>query len=254
MMDPNVQLVMRGYRKKSKEALQEILEPFAGVTTECLQEWIDYERVVCIRSKSTENHSLSPAEEYCLVLEELTKYRGVFATDVNKDKKRLETKLKKKGKKAGVKWDSTNVDYLRTLKTAQEKLRLQILETLQQTTAERLFLLDLMKKYARGQAVAIRLGKQLKQTNKKIREQLSLYNAVGGEVVKMPTHLSFEDVKSCDSKLWDILKSSDVGAWRTSVPVSVKQQAVRLFCMTQSCRRKGTFDFRNEVNITFLFQ
>ncbi|XP_052260802.1 uncharacterized protein LOC127864949 [Dreissena polymorpha] len=109
--------------KKSKEALQEILEPFAGVTTECLQEWIDYERVVCIRSKSTENHSLSPAEEYCLVLEELTKYRGVFATDVNKDKKRLETKLKKKGKKAGVKWDSTNVDYLRTLKTAQEKLR-----------------------------------------------------------------------------------------------------------------------------------
>ena len=24
-----------------------------GVTTECLQEWIDYERVVCIRSKST---------------------------------------------------------------------------------------------------------------------------------------------------------------------------------------------------------
>ncbi|KAH3836791.1 hypothetical protein DPMN_110166 [Dreissena polymorpha] len=61
---------------------------------------------------------------------------------------RLETKLKKKGKKAGVKWDSTNVDYLRTLKTAQEKLRLQILETLQQTTAERLFLLDLMKKYA----------------------------------------------------------------------------------------------------------
>ncbi|KAH3749503.1 hypothetical protein DPMN_184001 [Dreissena polymorpha] len=131
-----------GYRKKSKEALQEILEPFAGVTTECLQEWIDYERVVCIRSKSTENHSMSPAEEYCLVLEELTKYRGVFATDVNKDKKRLETKLKKKGKKAGVKWDSTNVDYLRTLKTAQEKLRLQILETLQQTTAERLCLLD----------------------------------------------------------------------------------------------------------------
>jgi hypothetical protein len=60
-----------------------------------------------------------------------------------------------------------------------------------------------------------------------------LYNAVGGEVVTMPTHLSFEDVKSCDSKLWDILKSSDVGAWRTSVPVSVKQQAVRLFCMTQ---------------------
>ncbi|KAH3772111.1 hypothetical protein DPMN_173446 [Dreissena polymorpha] len=88
-----------------------------------------------------------------------------------------------------------------------------------------------------GQAVAIRLGKQLKQTNKKIREQLSLCNAVGGEV-KMPTHLSFEDVKSCDSKLWDILKSSDVGAWRTSVPVSVKQQAVCLFCMTQSCRRK----------------
>ncbi|KAH3702989.1 hypothetical protein DPMN_078017 [Dreissena polymorpha] len=54
----------RAEERKSKEALQEILEPFA------------------------ENHSLSPAERYCLALEELTKYRVVSVADETKDKKR----------------------------------------------------------------------------------------------------------------------------------------------------------------------
>ncbi|KAH3822501.1 hypothetical protein DPMN_124281 [Dreissena polymorpha] len=76
------------------------------------QEWIDYEWVVCIRSKST-------------VLEELTKYRVVFVTDETKDKKRY-------------------IAYPGDLSTDH---------------CREAVLLDLMKKYARGQAVAIRLGK-----------------------------------------------------------------------------------------------
>ncbi|KAH3826674.1 hypothetical protein DPMN_128584 [Dreissena polymorpha] len=77
------------------------------------------------------------------------------------------------------------------------------------------------------------IGQAAKEKEKQMREQLSLYNAVGGEVINMPTHLAFDDVKSCDGNLCDNLKSSDVNARRTSVPVSVKQQAVRLYCMIQ---------------------
>jgi hypothetical protein len=60
----------------------------------------------------------------------------------------LEAKVKRLGKTAAVSWCCTDPDYLQSLKTAKEKTRLQVLENLHQTSAERLFLLDLMKKYA----------------------------------------------------------------------------------------------------------
>lgn len=154
--------------------------------------------------------------------------------DSSKDN-RLESKEKKYRKSAGVSWVSTDPAYLQSLKTAKEKTRLKVLEKLQQTAAEGLLLLDLMKKYARGQSVAVLLGKQLKKTNKKIKEQLFLYNAVSGEHVDLPVKLDFDDIKSVEGILWDSLKSADEYTERTviPVPVSVKQQSVRLYCMTK---------------------
>ncbi|KAH3882473.1 hypothetical protein DPMN_006413 [Dreissena polymorpha] len=68
----------------------------------------------------------------------------------------------------------------------------------------------------------------------------------------MPTHKPFDDVKSCDSNLWDILKSLDVGARRTSVPVSVKQKDFVLYCMTQRAAEEKEL-VKSKIESTLLF-
>jgi hypothetical protein len=82
-----------------------------------------------------------------------------------------------------------------------------------------------------GQSAAIRVSKQLKKTNKKIKEQLRSYNIIGGELVSLPLKLEFDDVKSCDGELWDALKSKSETVQRHSVPVSIKHQTVKWHCM-----------------------
>lgn len=100
--------------------------------------------------------SLSPKEEYSLAIENLSKTRTLEKQNI----KKIENGMKKWEKQLCLTWTEDSPLYQENLTSAKEKQRMAILTRLQQVTAERLFLLDLMKKYAKGQAVAIRLSKK----------------------------------------------------------------------------------------------
>ncbi|KAL3852865.1 hypothetical protein ACJMK2_016474 [Sinanodonta woodiana] len=64
--------------------------------------------------------------------------------------------------------------------------------------AERTFLLQMMKKYARGQAVAIRLGRQLRKVNAAVQRHLKEYNLLEGSKMPYPEKLDLDSLKSLE--------------------------------------------------------
>ncbi|XP_053402702.1 glutamic acid-rich protein-like [Mercenaria mercenaria] len=81
-----------------------------------------------------------------------------------------------------------------------------------------------------GQAVATRLSKQLKQTNKKIKGHLVEYNELGGHQTGLPVKLHFNDVKDTDAAIWTGLQ---LHATSDAVPHRVQQQAVQYYSMVK---------------------
>ncbi|KAK3595890.1 hypothetical protein CHS0354_014722 [Potamilus streckersoni] len=63
---------------------------------------------------------------------------------------------------------------------------------------ERTFLLQMIKKSARGQAVAVRLGRQLKKVNTAVQHHLKEKNLLEGSKMPYPDKLDLDSLKSLE--------------------------------------------------------
>ncbi|XP_071149465.1 uncharacterized protein [Mytilus edulis] len=116
-----------------------------------------------------------------------------------KEVKRLEASLLKIEKKYKIQsWDQKCEDYTQFLKQANKQQKIKLLASLKQLVVERCFLLSLVKRYAKGQAVAIRLNRQLKRVGKNMTKALNQYNGIGEHTGQLPDLLEFNDIKSSD--------------------------------------------------------
>ncbi|XP_052077894.1 uncharacterized protein LOC127715794 [Mytilus californianus] len=146
---------------------------------------------------------------------------------LNKTIERIESRLK-------VKYTKTDILFTSHLSSAKEKNRLFILTKLQRSTSERHFLLDLIKKYARGQAIAIRLSKQVQKVVAKIKQALAEYNLVGEPSTSFPLKLNFDDIKNQDNEIWQKLEVTD----RADSLSAVKRQAIQLKSMIDRAKEE----------------
>ncbi|KAK3605196.1 hypothetical protein CHS0354_013007 [Potamilus streckersoni] len=71
-------------------------------------------------------------------------------------------------------------------------------QVMKRLMAERTFLLQMMKKYARGQAVAVRLGRQLQKVNTAVQHHLKEYNLLEGSKMPYPDKLDLDSLKSLE--------------------------------------------------------
>ncbi|VDI77369.1 Hypothetical predicted protein [Mytilus galloprovincialis] len=124
---------------------------------------------------------------------------------------RLEASLLKIEKKYKIqRWDQKCEDYTQFLKQANKQQKIKLLASLKQLVVERCFLLSLVKRYAKGQAVAIRLNRQLKRVGKNMTKALNQY-------MNLMT-LSPQTV--------------------SSVPYSVRKEAVEINCIIERCQEE----------------
>lgn len=167
----------------SKNSLHELLEPLSGVSEENVKVWVEEEKqMFASPTIGSHNVDLTTQEEYCMELERLYKIRQVLSSEQlveDKSYKKLKASVHKTEKRLKICWNESHEEYKSCL--SKDKKRKSILLKIQRSVAERHFLLNLIKKYARGQAIAIRLCLQVK-----IKQMLTGYNEVGLPMKKLP--------------------------------------------------------------------
>ncbi|XP_052690356.1 uncharacterized protein LOC128168213 [Crassostrea angulata] len=76
--------------------------------------------------------------------------------------------------------------FIEALSSADKKKETKIIQSIKQILGERKYLLRLIKKYAKGQSIAIRLNRQLTQATKELEKKIREYNTLSkGQKVSM---------------------------------------------------------------------
>ncbi|XP_052096717.1 uncharacterized protein LOC127731911 [Mytilus californianus] len=211
--------------KSSNEELEELLKPFLGISEEVVLSWIEDEKVMVTSSQNESAFTLTPKEQYSLELEKMDDLRKrVPLTKLEDDPTytKLNSSVQKMERKLKEKWDVTADVYVSNLAAAKEKSRNVVLLRLGGYVSERHFLLELVKKYARGQSIAIRLCRQLKKTGIKIHKSIKEYNDIGGPTTTLPLNILFNEIKDRNGDIWKTVHLEDSG----EVPHEIKQQAI----------------------------
>ncbi|XP_033743002.1 uncharacterized protein LOC117329255 [Pecten maximus] len=225
-------------------ALDEILQPFPGITKETVREWFHEEHGTIRKDSEEIEGELKWEETYALNLNRLQKVGTASLSvadggNLKKEEERLTKSVQRCEKKHQLprRWEECDSDYKQNLESGQEKTKRAILKGLRQTAVERTYLLELVKKYARGQSVAKRLNTQIKKMNTEMRKKIEEFNLVG-DLDPLPRTISFDDVKSVDSELWNHLSSDHIQENHQRVPVAEKQKAVDLLCLCDRCKEE----------------
>ncbi|XP_071124793.1 uncharacterized protein [Mytilus edulis] len=213
--------------KSSIEELEELLKPFTSITEEVVLSWIEDEKVMVTSSQNEPTLTLTTQEQYSLELEKMDDLRKrVPPAKLEEDQtyKKLTSTIQKLQRKLKEKWDITadHDVYETNLAAAKEKSRNVVLVKLGGFVSERHFLLELVKKYARGQSIAIRLCRQLKKTGNKIHHTIKEYNNIGGPTTTLPLNILFNDIKDRNGDIWKTIDLQDSG----EIPAEIKQRAV----------------------------
>ncbi|XP_077868958.1 uncharacterized protein LOC144359893 [Saccoglossus kowalevskii] len=142
---------------------------------------------------------------------------------------RLEEMLTKHEKKCRIseRWSITSDIYTTMLSSAKRKTQNNIFSQISILSKERKYLLTLVKKYADGQRVAIRLSKKIKKANQKLQSLVIKYNLVRGE----RDELTLEQVKDTESPLWNVGSSEQV-------PAATKQELVTDYLKCQRAKEE----------------
>uniref|UniRef100_A0A8W8N4X1 Uncharacterized protein n=1 Tax=Magallana gigas TaxID=29159 RepID=A0A8W8N4X1_MAGGI len=106
-------------------------------------------------------------------------------------------------KKKSVKLNFDDPSFIEALSSADKKKETKIIQSIKQILGERKYLLRLIKKYAKGQSIAIRLNRQLTQATKELEKKIREYN-----ILSKGQKVSTADV----SELCDVDDSKNVAS------------------------------------------
>ncbi|XP_066020137.1 uncharacterized protein [Pocillopora verrucosa] len=132
-------------------------------------------------------------------------------------------------------WSPDSSMYIAYLRDLQDKRREDLLLSMHVKCSERWFLLQLMKKYADGQAIAKRLCAKISKATGAIKQLVKEYTRQNVDTVgcKYPSTIAVEDALSIDSPLWRVL--NDDTQPQSAVPYCLKRQLVDLFHTRKRC-------------------
>ncbi|KAI8515552.1 hypothetical protein Bbelb_063650, partial [Branchiostoma belcheri] len=211
----------------AKDDLAKILNQVpVAVSEEDVEMWRQSELdLISQSSRSRQSSSVTPWKKtYTL---ELSAFYSV----------RLEQKLECTERKHKVhRWEEHHDEYKSTLRLIDQEERKSLVDKLWREAAERTFLLSLKKKYPDGQAIATKLGRQLKTVNNKLKKTISKYNSIGRSPQDsvFPEAINFVDACQPTWQCYTQLDLLEAGA----VPRSVKRQAIEALCLKKSAEEE----------------
>ncbi|XP_078681339.1 uncharacterized protein LOC144916179 [Branchiostoma floridae x Branchiostoma belcheri] len=232
----------------AKDDLAKILNQVpVAVSEEDVEMWRRSELdLISQSSRSRQSSSVTPWKKtYTLELSAFYSVRdemqsctdGILRSALVKQYKELEQKLECTERKHKVhRWEEHHDEYKSTLRLIDQEERKSLVDKLWREAAERTFLLSLKKKYPDGQAIATKLGRQLKTVNNKLKKTISKYNSIGRSPQDsvFPEAINFVDACQPTWQCYTQLDLLEAGA----VPRSVKRQAIEALCLKKSAEEE----------------
>ncbi|XP_078353471.1 uncharacterized protein LOC144638149 isoform X2 [Oculina patagonica] len=199
---------------KTNKQLDEMFKSLPVLT----QEWDELYVELLLTSKTIRND---------LAYAETTDDDKLLETQRKLDRnvKRLETLEKKHGVRQ--RWQEHEASFLAAKRRLDEKnSRRQILQ-LHKLASERTFLLEMKRKYASGQAIAIKLSKQITKATDSMRKTIASHNAIQGV-----SALNFDLAKDPSCELYANLQSCP--EVEHVVPSATRRMVIELHCLRES--------------------
>lgn len=152
--------------------------------------------------------------------------------DVEKKIKRNENAIVAIEKKHHIRerWSDLSRVFVTVKSRLYEKRKSELLLSLHCMASERCFLVELKRKYADGQAIAIKLAKQIDKVVKSIHKTLSEIN---GCLPNDVPQILYDDAKDPKSSIY-----SEVQEEGDTVPALVRRQIIDLFCLHNRCQEE----------------
>ncbi|XP_052063025.1 uncharacterized protein LOC127702761 [Mytilus californianus] len=231
-------LVMKFKRSKKIEensdvAMKEIVSTVHDkvIGNDKIIQWIEEEKSSVQHTQNNDaTIKLNKTDEYILSLQRYYRIGYEQLDDKFKEEKeRLEKTLstfEKKNKTSRL--HQTDENYKKDVKIVKEKQKKLQLVTLKKHVSERHYLLRLLRKYSKGQAVFIKLSKQLKCISKKIHKSIAAYNMIGDSSEGLPEQITFDTVKDIDSEIYKCMVDLEVVS---DIPNTIKQEIIQLKCL-----------------------
>ncbi|KAL3884204.1 hypothetical protein ACJMK2_030423 [Sinanodonta woodiana] len=194
---------------EQKTSALESLKMLTHASMEEISQWANTKKSKSqMQSKYVKGGELTSVEKYCSSLFQFYQTRdkiNALPENAQEDESMLKSELERleknlvlveKKMKITERWTVTSENFQFNLKCGIEKRKTSLIKILKDSAAERTFLLSLMKKYADGQDIAIRVGRKLQQTNHKINQRLKELNELDA------SKLNFADVCTPSSQIY----------------------------------------------------
>ncbi|KAL3868130.1 hypothetical protein ACJMK2_040966 [Sinanodonta woodiana] len=194
---------------EQKTSALESLKMLTHASMEEISQWANTKKSKSqMQSKYVKGGELTSVEKYCSSLFQFYQTRdkiNALPENAQEDESMLKSELERleknlvlveKKMKITERWTVTSENFQFNLKCGREKRKTSLIKILKDSAAERTFLLSLMKKYADGQDIAIRVGRKLQQTNHKINQRLKELNELDA------SKLNFADVCTPSSQIY----------------------------------------------------
>ncbi|XP_033101230.1 uncharacterized protein LOC117104486 isoform X2 [Anneissia japonica] len=182
-----------------------------------IRRWIDEEKAALCSKRNTDK---APWEEtYVFQLGQLDSLRS------NPDSSEQYTSLHKSvcnlEKSNGVtkRWKKDDAKFKSAHIAQQHRCRINCLDKMREVAKERMFLLDLKKKYFDGQTVAIRISRQISKTSVSLRKLLATYKTFDGA-----EHTTFSDVSNPEGNIY--LPACETS--KDDIPSTAKREIIKL--------------------------
>ncbi|KAI8482701.1 hypothetical protein Bbelb_395810 [Branchiostoma belcheri] len=150
-------------------------------------------------------------------------------------------------------WTPSSPDFVAVMKEVDMTVRTTLLSKMRVLAYERSFLMSLKKKYPDGQAIAIKLTKQLKTTNTKLQKTITSYNEVKWEPMTSDFPAAVEFREATDPS-WQHYSCLEPTVSEPGVPRSLQRKAIEHLNLLHRAREEKEMVEQEMKEVFYHFQ
>lgn len=239
--------------------IRKLAETGKKVEDSTIEEWTLAEKESVMKETNEEKPDLSATVAY---QEKLKKYYTVRTSlqectsgsdtwkILTKELSRLDEELKKM-ENGQCRWSPDSSMYQSYIRCLEDKRRKNLLLTMHGKCTERWFLLQLMKKYADGQAVAKKLCGQITKTTNAVKQLIKQYERgdAASRGCTYPSKVNLVEALDVSSSLWATLDDSNLFV---GVPYCIKRQIIDFKHMIKRCTEEEVL-VKDEITRVAMF-
>eukprot|EP00795_Rhopilema_esculentum_P005200 gene5200-336_t len=160
--------------------------------------------------------------------------------------KGVDDKLKQIEKQRGIsiRWKANNPKLITTMQDIQVEKRDMFLQNLRSIAVERHLQLMLKERYSQGQKQAIRLARRVGQYTKRLKLEISKYNAqlslLKEHILLSVEEVSFEEARDPNSNLYQKFEAT-LTSLRDKIPFAAKRRIIELYELEKRCDEEQGF-------------